>query len=58
MMTPPQDTSKKEICTIRIMFPVNSDEEAIECKKKISEVLKDKSDALVEFRLSTAPPLK
>ncbi|GAI82563.1 unnamed protein product, partial [marine sediment metagenome] len=26
-------------CTIRIMFPVESDEQAIDCKKKVKEAL-------------------
>ncbi|GAJ12656.1 unnamed protein product, partial [marine sediment metagenome] len=41
----------KEICTIRIIFPVNSDEQALEAKKKISEVLADVPDAQVHFAI-------
>ena len=45
------ETPKKEICTIRIMFPVDSDAEAIEIKAKIKEVLGDKPDAQIQFGL-------
>ena len=47
-----------EICSIRIMFPVESDEEAIEYKKKIAEILSEISDATIQFSLMTskAPP--
>ena len=44
---------KQEICSIRIMFPVDSDDQAIEIKKKIAEILKDKSDAQVQFGLTS-----
>ncbi|MBA7609501.1 hypothetical protein ES703_16692 [subsurface metagenome] len=48
---------KQEICTIRIMFPVETDEQAIEYKRKIAEVLKDKPDATIQFSLMTPPPM-
>ncbi len=47
------DKDKQEICTIRIIFPVDSDDQAIEIKKKISEILKDKSDAQIQFGLTS-----
>lgn len=47
---------KKEMCTIRIMFPVESDEQAIEYKKKIADILSDKPDAQIQFSILTAPP--
>ena len=46
---------KQEICTIRIVFPVDSDEQAIEYKKRILEVLKDNPDAQVHFALMPSP---
>ena len=46
---------KQEVCTIRIIFPVDSDDQAIEFKKKISEILSDKSDAHIQFSISTTP---
>lgn len=55
-MTPPPEKSDKELCTIRIMFTVDSDEEAIEIKKKIKEQLSDKPEAQLQFSIMTAPP--
>lgn len=57
---PTQPKVKGEVCTIRIMFPVTSDEQAIDYKKKIANVLSDNDDVVVDFRLSTlpAPPPK
>jgi len=38
------------------MFPVTSDEQAVEYKRKIQEVLKDVPDASIQFGLMTGPP--
>lgn len=46
---------KKEICSIRIMFPVTSDEQAIEYKKKISVLLSDIPNAHIEFSIRSMP---
>lgn len=45
----------QEICTMRIMFPVTSDEQAISYKKKINDVLSDIPNARIEFNLSSVP---
>ena len=45
------DNEKKEICTISIMFPVESDDKAIEYKKRIAELLKDKPEAQIQFSI-------
>jgi hypothetical protein len=50
---PEQD--KKQICSIRIMFPTISDEQAIEYKKKISTLLAEIPDANIQFSLMTMP---
>lgn len=50
------EPEKKEICTIRIVFPVKSDEHAIVYKKKIQEALSDNPDAQIHFGLIPAPP--
>lgn len=42
----------KQICSMRIMFPVESDEQAIEYKRKITDALSDKPEARIEFSLS------
>jgi len=54
--TPPKAMSKQEVCQIRIMFPVETDEQAIEYKKKIAEILSDKPDAQIHFAISSIPP--
>ena len=45
----------KEICTIRIMFPVKSDEAAIDYKKKIAALIDEIPDANMQFALMTPP---
>lgn len=50
--SPPQP---KEVCSIRIVFPVTSDEQAIEYKKKISYILLEIPDAHIDFSLRTIP---
>lgn len=52
------DNDKKELCTIRIMFSVESDEKAIEYKRKIAEVLADIPEAQTQFSIMTVPPRK
>ena len=44
-----------QICSIRIGFPVVSDEQAIEYKKKLTEALTDIPNVRIEFNLSTMP---
>ncbi|GAI74609.1 unnamed protein product, partial [marine sediment metagenome] len=46
----------KEICTIRILFPVESDEKAIEYKRKIAAILSDIPDAQIQFSLMAGRP--
>lgn len=46
---------KKEICSIRIMFPVENDEQAIDCKKKVEAVLVDIPETQVHFTLMSSP---
>ncbi len=50
--SPPQP---KDICTIRIAFPVESDEQAIEYKKRLSAILSDIPDAQLHFSLMPVP---
>jgi len=45
----------KEVCSIRIMFPVTSDDEAIKYKKAITELLVSIPEANIQFGLMTAP---
>ena len=50
------DKDKKELCSIRIMFPVESDEQAMDCKKKIRVILQDIPDVNMQFSLTDLPP--
>jgi len=46
-----QKPEPKEICSIRIAFPVETDEQAIEYKKKIGDVLADIPNVQIHFSL-------
>lgn len=47
----------KEICTLRIMFPVVSDEQALDIKKKVSAIVNEISNAQIHFAIVPSPPL-
>lgn len=47
---------KQELCSIRIVFPVESDDQAIGFKKKITEILSDIPDAAINFSIMTGRP--
>lgn len=47
--------SVKQLCTIRILFPVDSDDQAVEYKKKISGLIAEIPDAQIQFTLMTQP---
>lgn len=49
------DNPKKEICTIRVIFPVDSDDEAIAIKKKISELLVSMTESQIQFSIMSSP---
>ena len=46
---------QKQLCTIRILFPVDSDDQAVEYKKKISGLIAEIPDAQIQFTLMTQP---
>lgn len=46
----------KQLCSIKIMFPVILDEQAIEYKKKIGLVLAEIPEAQIQFTLMNMPP--
>lgn len=48
---------KKEICSIRIMFPVDTDEQAIKYKRQIVAILSEIPDAQIQFSLTDIPPM-
>lgn len=45
----------QNVCSIQIGFPVETDEQAIEYKKKISEILADIPSVRIEFNLTSMP---
>lgn len=49
------EQDKKQVCSIRIMFPVVSDEQAIELKKKIAELLTAIPEANIQFSIASIP---
>ena len=53
----PQENNKtlQEVCTITILFPIESDDHAIDVKKKIGAVLKEVPDVMVDFRIRGIP---
>ena len=57
MDTDEQKTLPKQLCTIRIGFPVDSDEQAIAYKKKVSDVLADIPQVRIDFGLIPVPPV-
>lgn len=50
-----QQPQPTQICSIRIGFPVTSDEQAIAYKKQLGKVLADIPNARIEFSLMTIP---
>lgn len=53
--TNPAPLPKQEICSIRIMFPVVSDEQALEKKKQVAALLADIPDVVIQFSLTASP---
>lgn len=58
MAEPEQTTPPKDVCSMRIVFPVESDEQAVSIKKAISNILADIPNAFIAFSLSTPPTSK
>lgn len=56
MMSERQRKMDSEICMIKIVFPVDSDEQAIEFKKKIAAILTEIPDAQIHFSIMTGAP--
>jgi len=57
MSDPENKKPTVQVCSIRIMFPVDTDEQAISYKKKIGDVLADIPQARIEFSLMSRPPV-
>lgn len=50
-----QTETPKQICTLRILFPIETDEDAISYKQKITSILSQIPDAQINFSLTTVP---
>lgn len=50
-VSPPQ----KELCTMRIAFPVMSDEQALDVKRKIGEILQGVENPQMQFSIMSIP---
>jgi hypothetical protein len=55
-MTEP--TINKQVCSIRIMFQVDTDEKAFDCKKKIATLFTDNPDVHITFSLMNSAALR
>jgi len=55
-METPNTENLKELCTMRIAFPVIDDDQAIDIKKKIAAILSDVPDSAINFTLQPARP--
>lgn len=47
----------KQICSIKIMFPIDTDDQAIDCKKKIAAVLANISNVHLNFSIIDIPDI-
>ncbi len=48
-------TESKQICRITITFPIESDDKAIEYKKKIASLMAEAAEAQIQFSLMNIP---
>lgn len=55
MSEPVETTQPTQVCSIRIGFPVESDEQAIEYKKKLDAIIADIPKSRIEFTLIPMP---
>jgi len=56
MGTPQTENSKKDLVSIMVMFPAESDAKAMEVKQKIKEVVSDVEGVRFDFRITQVPP--
>jgi len=55
MEIPPTDNLKSDLCSIKIAFPVDNDDDAIRYKKEIAAVLAGIPDVRIQFSLMNIP---
>ena len=48
-------TESKQVCRITITFPVESDDKAIEYKKKIASLMAESDESQIQFSLMNIP---
>lgn len=56
MADEPAVTQKQQVCSIRIAFPVDSDEEAIKIKKQVDTIFAGKADSNIQFSILSGRP--
>ena len=55
-MDEPTTKPQPQVCIIKIVFPVSSDDEAIEVKKKIAADLAEMPETVINFSLMSGRP--
>ncbi len=55
-MEAPDNKTEKQVCIIKIVFPVSSDDEAINLKKKIAVLLDEIPETVMNFSLMSGRP--
>jgi len=50
-----EQNTKKQVCSIMIMLPCESDEQAVGLKKQIEKAVEGISDVRIDFRLTQMP---
>jgi len=58
MTTPPQNQTGSDSCMMLIAFPITSDEQAVETRRKIKEVIVNIEGLRFDFRITSAPVRK
>jgi len=54
-MADENEVRTKQVCTMSIVLPIVTDDEAIAIKKKIEVVLENVTDAMIDFRIRKMP---
>ena len=55
-MEAPDPKPQPEVCIIKIVFPIASDEEAIKVKQKIAAILAEIPETVINFSLMSGRP--
>lgn len=50
------DKDRQQLCSIGIMFPFESDEQAIDYKKKITDLVSEIPNVRIHFSITNTPP--